>query len=115
MVPVAIATLGAGLDRFTVVFVGWFGPRGLASVVFALIAYDSLSPGDGARVLSVVTVTVTLSVLLHGISASPLAARYATIDKDRTPGQPDRPTMDPLRVRSMGRRGANDERGPAST
>jgi len=67
---------GSGLDRFTVGFVGWFGPRGLASVVFGLIAYDSLDPIDAGRVLAVVTVTVALSVLAHGLSASPLAARY---------------------------------------
>ena len=77
MVPVGLALLGSGLDRFTVGFIGWFGPRGLASVVFGLIAYDSLDPADAGRVLSVVTVTITLSVLAHGLSASPLATRYA--------------------------------------
>jgi NhaP-type Na+/H+ or K+/H+ antiporter len=76
MVPVALALRGSGLGRFTVGFIGWFGPRGLASVVFGLIAYDSLDPADAGRVLSVVTVTVALSVLAHGLSASPLAARY---------------------------------------
>jgi NhaP-type Na+/H+ or K+/H+ antiporter len=77
MVPVGLALLGSGLDRFTVGFIGWFGPRGLASVVFGLIAYDSLEPADADRVLAVVTVTITLSVLAHGLSASPLATRYA--------------------------------------
>ena len=47
MVPVGIALAGAGLDRATVAFIGWFGPRGLASVVFVLIAFDSLDPTDG--------------------------------------------------------------------
>ena len=42
MLPVALALLGAGLDRFSVGFVGWFGPRGLASVIFALIALEDL-------------------------------------------------------------------------
>jgi NhaP-type Na+/H+ or K+/H+ antiporter len=76
MIPVAIALFRSGLDRFTVGLVGWFGPRGLASVVFGLIAYDSLDPTDASRVLSVVTVTVALSVLAHGLSAAPLASRY---------------------------------------
>jgi NhaP-type Na+/H+ or K+/H+ antiporter len=76
MIPVALALVGSGLDRFTVEFIGWFGPRGLASVVFGLIAYDSLDPAEGGHVLSVVTVTIALSVLAHGLSASPLAARY---------------------------------------
>ena len=76
MVPVALALVGAGLDRSTVAFVGWFGPRGLASVVFGLIAYDTLDPAESKVVLAAVTVTVALSVLLHGLSASPFAARY---------------------------------------
>jgi len=76
MVPVGLSLLGSGLDRATVAFVGWFGPRGLASVVFALIATDSLAPSDANRVLAAVTVTVALSVAAHGVSASPLAARY---------------------------------------
>jgi NhaP-type Na+/H+ or K+/H+ antiporter len=76
MGPVALALAGTGLDRATVAFVGWFGPRGLASVVFGLVAVDSLAPAESRVVLAVVTVTVALSVLLHGITASPLAARY---------------------------------------
>jgi sodium/hydrogen antiporter len=78
MVPVAVALAGSGLDRATVAFVGWFGPRGLASVVFGLIAVDSLEPSQSKAILAAVTLTVALSVLLHGISASPLAARYGT-------------------------------------
>jgi NhaP-type Na+/H+ or K+/H+ antiporter len=101
MTPVAIALAGAGLDRATVAFVGWFGPRGLASVVFALIAFDSLDPPDGNRVLAAVTATVVLSVIAHGITAAPLAARYgrhaATLHAD-LPEHADAPA---LRTRSM--------------
>ncbi|GAA3388353.1 cation:proton antiporter domain-containing protein [Cryptosporangium minutisporangium] len=75
MVPVALALIGAGLDRKTVLFVGWFGPRGLASLVFALLALEQLgADADGA--VAVIAATVLLSVVAHGISASPLAARY---------------------------------------
>ena len=76
MVPVAIACVGLQLDRRTVAFIGWFGPRGLASVIFALLAVDTLAPPDANRVLAAVTITVVLSVLAHGITASPFAARY---------------------------------------
>ena len=56
---------------------GWFGPRGLASVVFTLLALEEIEHGgDGAMLLQTVTWTILLSVVLHGISASPLAARY---------------------------------------
>jgi NhaP-type Na+/H+ or K+/H+ antiporter len=76
MVPVALALAGSSLDRVTVAFIGWFGPRGLASVVFGLIAVDALEPAQSKVVLAAVTLTVALSVLLHGVTASPLAARY---------------------------------------
>lgn len=75
MVPVALASIGAGLDRDTVLFVGWFGPRGLASLVFALIALEGLGTGAQAAV-TVIGTTVLLSVLAHGITAAPLATRY---------------------------------------
>ncbi len=78
MLPVALALVGTGLDRQTVLFLGWFGPRGLASVVFALLAVEEL--GETAYVvpaLAAVTLTVLLSVVLHGVSAGPLGSRYA--------------------------------------
>jgi sodium/hydrogen antiporter len=77
MLPVAVALIGAGLDRATVVLVGWFGPRGLASVVFALLALEELGHGVAGRAVTVITITVVLSVLVHGATADPLANRYA--------------------------------------
>ena len=77
MVPVGIGLLGSGLDRASVGFIGWFGPRGLASIVFALLAYDDLSFGDGSFVLTTVVMVVLLSVVAHGASANPLVARLA--------------------------------------
>jgi len=85
MVPVALVLLGTGLDRFTVLFVGWFGPRGLASVVFALLAIDGLAPDDGNQAVRVITTTVALSVVLHGASAAPASARYGTSHHDPSP------------------------------
>jgi sodium/hydrogen antiporter len=77
MVPVAVALAGARLDRATVILVGWFGPRGLASVVFALLALEELGRGEVGRAVSVITITVLLSVVVHGATADPLATRYA--------------------------------------
>ena len=65
MLPVAVALLGAGFDRATVAFVGWFGPRGLASVIFALLALDDLD-GAAHEAIDVIALTVLLSVLAHG-------------------------------------------------
>jgi sodium/hydrogen antiporter len=77
MIPVAVAMLGSGARPATVAFLGWFGPRGLASIVFAVIVLEE-SQLPHERVLVLTTyVTVGLSVLAHGVSAAPLADRYA--------------------------------------
>lgn len=75
MIPVALSLTGARLGWRTVLFVGWFGPRGLASVVFALLAVEELGAGADAAV-AVIVLTVLLSVMAHGLTAGPLAARY---------------------------------------
>jgi NhaP-type Na+/H+ or K+/H+ antiporter len=76
MVPVAIVLIGTHLRPATVAFMGWFGPRGLASVVFTLLALQEIEHSGGGMLLQTVTWTILLSVVLHGISAPPLAARY---------------------------------------
>jgi sodium/hydrogen antiporter len=101
MGPVALALLRTGLDRATIAFVGWFGPRGLASVVFGLIAVDSLAPEESRVVLAAVTVTVALSVLLHGVSASPLAARYGEYSSRLGARVPELSDAPPVSTRSM--------------
>jgi len=75
MLPVALTLAGSDLPAGTVAFVGWFGPRGLASVIFALIAADELGTGVSTAV-AVIGLTVLISVFAHGLSARPLATRY---------------------------------------
>jgi NhaP-type Na+/H+ and K+/H+ antiporters len=83
MLPVAIAAVGAGMDLRTIVFIGWFGPRGLASLLFALLALEALgSVAD--EVVAIIATTVLLSVLAHGLTSGPLATRYGTIASHRT-------------------------------
>jgi NhaP-type Na+/H+ or K+/H+ antiporter len=98
MLPVALASIGAGLDRATILFVGWFGPRGLASLVFALLALEALGPVSDQAV-AVIAATVLLSVLAHGFSATPLAARYgrAAAAAGPEPGGPVPVTPAPAR------------------
>jgi NhaP-type Na+/H+ or K+/H+ antiporter len=82
LLPVALSLLGTGLDRGTVLFVGWFGPRGLASVVFALLAVEELGETQVvAPAIAAVSFTVLLSVVLHGISAGPLGTRYFRLEE----------------------------------
>lgn len=76
MAPVALALAGGRLGRTAVLFIGWFGPRGLASVVFALLALEDLGAAAASRPVAVIAFTVLLSVVLHGVSAEPLAGRY---------------------------------------
>lgn len=82
MIPVAVALLGSGARWPTVLFVGWFGPRGLASLIFALLSIEELGGADGsvvgghAEVLATIGLAVLLSVLAHGLSGQPLAERY---------------------------------------
>jgi NhaP-type Na+/H+ or K+/H+ antiporter len=78
MIPVAISLIGARLRADTVLIMGWFGPRGLASVVFLLMAYESFhEAGRSHDVLAETAAwTILLSVLLHGFSALPLANLY---------------------------------------
>jgi sodium/hydrogen antiporter len=80
MLPVAVSLLGSRLALPTVTFVGWFGPRGLASIVFGILAIDALAASGQAvgTVASTVAWTVLLSVVAHGLTARSLAARYGS-------------------------------------
>lgn len=75
MLPAAVALLGSGTRLPTVAFLGWFGPRGLASILFGVLVLEEA--GRFEAVLPVVSLTVLASVVLHGLSAAPLARRYA--------------------------------------
>jgi NhaP-type Na+/H+ or K+/H+ antiporter len=79
-----------------VLFIGWFGPRGLASLVFALLALEGLGI-EAEPAVAVIAVTVLLSVLAHGVSAAPLAERYGKAARARGP-EPGGPVPDmPIR------------------
>ena len=76
MLPVALATLGTRARPPTVAFLGWFGPRGLASIVFAVILVEEAALPHQETLLLAVVATVGLSVYAHGLSALPLTERY---------------------------------------
>jgi NhaP-type Na+/H+ or K+/H+ antiporter len=77
MLPVALALLGLQARRPTVAFVGWFGPRGLASIVFAIIVLEGSALTHVDLVVATVLITVGLSVYAHGLTALPLTNAYA--------------------------------------
>ena len=86
MLPVALALVGARLGRESVVFIGWFGPRGLASLVFALLGLEALG-GAADEAVAVIATTVLLSVVAHGLTAAPLATRYGR-QAEKSPVEP---------------------------
>jgi len=78
MLPVAVAVIGLGLRPATTGFLGWFGPRGLASIILGLVVVEDAPALQGIdQIFVVMTVTVLLSVFAHGITAAPLSRRYA--------------------------------------
>jgi len=78
MLPVGISLIRTRLRSISVLFMGWFGPRGLASIVLGLVVVEE-APMLGGRdqIDAIVALTVLLSVLLHGVTAAPLSAAYA--------------------------------------
>lgn len=88
MLPVVLALAGSRLSLPTVAYIGWFGPRGLASVVFGLLVVEERVPG--VQLLGrVIAVTVALSVLLHGVSAVLLSERYGAWHRRAAAARPD--------------------------
>ena len=78
MVPIALSLIGTHLRSISVLFMAWFGPRGLASIVLGLIVVAEAPKLAGREEVElVVALTILLSVLLHGVSAPPLSAVYA--------------------------------------
>jgi NhaP-type Na+/H+ or K+/H+ antiporter len=77
IVPVAISMIGTHLRWPTILYMGWFGPRGLASLVFAAIVILDSDISDTDPIITVVILTVALSILLHGVTAYPGSNAYA--------------------------------------
>ncbi|MEM9610375.1 MAG: cation:proton antiporter [Actinomycetota bacterium] len=101
MLPVAVSLTGTGLRRPTVAFIGWFGPRGLASLLFGLLLVTEAEIEAGDDLFTVITTVVLASIILHGMTAGPLARRYgrwyASMDDEDM--VEDAETMGPIRPR----------------
>lgn len=78
MIPVTLSLLGAGLRSVTWGFIGWFGPRGLASILFGLFMLERAALPVNEEIFLIVTWTVLASVVLHGVTSYPLAIRYGS-------------------------------------
>ena len=103
MVPVALALAGMGFRPGTIAFMGWFGPRGLASIILALVVAEEepVLPALGV-ILAGMTGTVLASVALHGLSAVPLVRATRARSSDCRRARP-----------SCGARSGSRRRGPS--
>ena len=76
MLPVILSLTGTGEKTESKIFLAWFGPRGFASIVFAIIVLNTSLPG-APQMAVVVVCTIILSVFAHGITANPMASALA--------------------------------------
>jgi sodium/hydrogen antiporter len=112
MLPVALSLMGTHLGGVSVLFVGWFGPRGLASIVLGLIVVEEAPLLAGRdEMMLVVALTVLLSVLLHGVTAAPLSAVYARRVERMAAGVPEKQEAVELPTR-MGSASTSIQRDP---
>ena len=103
MVPVAVAMAGRRAQLPTLAFIGWFGPRGLASIVFGLLAVESAVP-EARLLLTTVTVTVVFSVVAHGLTSVPFVRVYRRWYDGHVAAHPDAPEAAPARLPRQRRR-----------
>ena len=78
MVPVMISLIGKGLTIPTLLYLGWFGPRGVASILYVLLVVDKNNLGGEKIIFTITAFTVLLSIFLHGMTAVPVANAYAS-------------------------------------
>jgi sodium/hydrogen antiporter len=95
MLPVALSLIGIGVSTATKAFTGWFGPRGLATIVFTLtVVRDAELPAAGT-VVDVAAITVALSIVAHGVSAPVLIERFARRKGSNYPLRGNQPARQP--------------------
>ncbi len=96
MAPISISLIGANLHHRTHLFLGWFGPRGLASILYVLLFVGQIGEAGGETVFVVVILTVFLSVLAHGLSAQPGATWYSAHCEEMLSKGGARPEHEPV-------------------
>ena len=93
-VPVAVSLIGSGVRAPTFFFLGWFGPRGLASILFALFILEEAEIPATNQILTITIATVALSIMAHGISAAPAARRYGDVARRMSPCEENKPVSE---------------------
>lgn len=81
MLPIHLSLIGTGIKPITSAFLGWFGPRGLASILFVLLILEEAELENESHLFTIVIITVALSVVLHGMTAGPAARWYGSMSQ----------------------------------
>ena len=98
MLPIGLSLIGSGVRFRTQLFLGWFGPRGLASILFVLLIIEKSEVPHREDLLVITVTTVALSVLLHGITAAPFARIYSRLAEEMGECEENKPAAEiPLR------------------
>ena len=109
MLPIALSLAGTGLQLPTKLFLGWFGPRGLATILFAILILDESQTANGQQIVAVAMTAVLISVVAHGATALPLAKAYGAYVQSKSADGPhlaeleDAPAL-PVRLPHRGSR-----------
>lgn len=114
MLPVAISLWGLRLKGRTLAFLGWFGPRGLASILYLLLVDEGYAIGPDQDLYVTIGLTVFLSILAHGMTAAPLARRYGhrmAAARGRGEAKPEHAVVRPFALRWKTRRRCNPSPG----
>jgi sodium/hydrogen antiporter len=93
MVPVALSLAGGGFSRATSLYLGWFGPRGIASLIFALLVVEEAHLPETPLIVQTVVVAVAISIVAHGLTAPRGASRYAEAIEALRRRRPDAPEL----------------------
>lgn len=111
MVPIVLSLFGTGVRPDTCLFLAWFGPRGLASILFALLILEETSVPAAGSIVGIVIAVVGISIVVHGMSAAPAARRYGKAMSAESNSEEMRTVMEfPMRGQMMAKRDSAPER-----
>ena len=105
MAPVALSLANMRLQRQTILFLGWFGPRGIASILYCLLVLEEGRLPQRDPMYAVIMFTVLISIFAHGLTAAPLSKRYAAYTQRRedAPDMPEHVPVQEMPLRSGNR------------
>ncbi len=96
MLGVAISTIGSGLQPISVLFIGWFGPRGIASIIYGLVIVEEDNLSNSDLIFATMVITVLISIFAHGLTAVPGANWYGDRMKEKQNTKEQMPEHKPV-------------------